>query len=111
MSRSELILLLVVLVVVAFLFWTRNVIVRVPGIPTPISSGALVDPGEAVIVDPVTGAGAPRSGRPTPSGSPLRVSKLPLSEGQGTVTGTEVASSQARTGGVEFRRPTTNREC
>ena len=45
MSRSELTLLLFVLVVVVFLFWTRNVIVRVPGIPTPISSGALADPG------------------------------------------------------------------
>lgn len=36
-SRAELALLLLIVLVVAFLFWTRNVIVRVPGVPTPIS--------------------------------------------------------------------------
>lgn len=38
MTKAELALLLFVLVVVAFLFWSRNVIVRVPGVPTPISA-------------------------------------------------------------------------
>ena len=70
MSRSELTLLLFVLVVVAFLFWTRNVIVRVPGVPTPISGGALVEPGGAVIVAPVTDGGVPPSRLSTTSGGP-----------------------------------------
>jgi hypothetical protein len=35
-SRSEIALLVFVLLVIAFLFWSRNVVVRWPGIPTPI---------------------------------------------------------------------------
>jgi len=70
MSRSELALLLFVLVVVAFLFWTRNVIVRVPGVPTPISSGAVVGPGDAVIVDSTTRPLDHRPGGPRPPARP-----------------------------------------
>ena len=46
-SRSELALLLLVLLVVAFLFWSRNVIVRAPGVPT-----SSVIPSEATTPDP-----------------------------------------------------------
>jgi hypothetical protein len=39
MSRAELALLLLVLLVIVFLFWSRNVIVRAPvdATPTPIA--------------------------------------------------------------------------
>lgn len=37
-TRAELALVLLVLFVVAFLFWSRNVVVRTPGITTPISA-------------------------------------------------------------------------
>ena len=40
-SRVDVALLLLVLLVVLFLFWSRNVVVRVPGLPTPISSEVL----------------------------------------------------------------------
>ncbi len=46
LSRAELLLtVVVVVVVVLFLIWSRLVIVRVPGVPTPISEEQL--PGAA----------------------------------------------------------------
>jgi hypothetical protein len=38
-SRVDLALLVLVLVTVAFLFWSRNVVVRTPGVSSPLWSG------------------------------------------------------------------------
>ena len=37
MSRVDVALLLLVLFVIVFLFWSRNVVVRAPAAPTPVS--------------------------------------------------------------------------
>ncbi len=48
MSRVDLVLLVLVLVTVLFLFWSRNVVVRTPGVSSPLWLGIRLsrpDPG------------------------------------------------------------------